>query len=79
LAADLELPWEGCLVEPHRDGCVSDSPRLRGGSAASCGSVLAENVYSVDMADVATVHLGDSFSGGSRVGDLSHLRRVPAE
>lgn len=44
-----------------------------------CGSVLAENGNNVDIPDVGTLHLGDSFSDGGGDADLSNLGGVPAE
>jgi hypothetical protein len=43
------------------------------------GSILSEDGNSVDIPDVGTLHLGDSFSGGGGDGDPDDLRGAPAE
>ena len=78
-AAQLAI-LEGRLTRTPQGCLASQTP---GGQVVPVqfphGSILAANGRSVDIPDVGTLHLGDSFSGGGGDGDLSDLRRVPAE
>lgn len=72
LEGTLTRTPQGCLASRTPDGgaVVVQFPH---------GSILSANGRSVDIPDVGTLHLGDSFSGGGGDGDLVDLRGVPAE